>query len=114
MKTCESRKIPVPAEYNWETLQAIIRSYFKDTPSGARVMNDEYEIFYTSNRRRRLSSNNFTGFIPGTSITMSIVLARTRYGTQCPRPRCGSNILTASPAGGSIWLVDPSSLVPVH
>lgn len=102
-------KFPVPSEYDFELLNAIIKHRFLEGPGSSEVQADNYEIFSTKNSQVVISEN--VRLLPGASIIMAILLekpARKIYTDEtCPMPKCGSTITTASPGGGRMWYTQP-------
>lgn len=100
-------KFPVPSEYDFELLNAIIKHRFLEGPGSSEVQADNYEIFSAKNSQVVISEN--VRLLPGASIIMAILLdkpASEVYTDEtCPMPRCGSTLTTAAPGGGRIWYV---------
>lgn len=101
-------KFPVPSEYDFELLNAIIKHRFQKGPGSDEVQADDYELFRTKNTKSVLSSAE--RLLPGTAITMAIIVKRSiivewssRTGGVCPIPRCGSDQVVSMPGGGRRW-----------
>lgn len=100
-------KFPVPSEYDYELLNAIIKHRFLKGPGSSEVQTDDYELFNAKNRQVIISKN--VRLLPGSSIIMAILLnkpvSKVYTDETCPMPRCGSNLTTATPGGGRNWYV---------
>lgn len=99
------RKFPVPSEYDFSLLDAIIKRKFQAGPCSAHVAAGEYEIMDTKNRSHVLTVGSF--LTPGGSLTMAILVAMlppTVSGREnCPTPDCKSTNTTQAPGGGRLW-----------
>lgn len=97
-------KFPVPSEYDFKLLNAIIKHRFLEGPGSLEVQADNYELFSAKNSQVVISEN--VRLLPGASIIMAILLAKPAskvYTDEtCPMPRCGSTLTTAAPGGGRI------------
>ncbi|KFX86691.1 hypothetical protein V490_08937 [Pseudogymnoascus sp. VKM F-3557] len=95
-------KFPVPSEYDYELLNAIIKHRFLKGPGSSEVQTDDYELFNAKNSQAIISEN--VRLLPGTSIIMAILLnkpaSKVYTDETCPMPRCGSTLTTATPGGG--------------
>lgn len=100
-------KFPVPSEYDFELLNAIIKHRFLEGPGSLEVQADNYELFSAKNSQIDISKN--VRLLPGASIVMAILLNKPAgkiYTDQtCPMPRCGSTLTAAAPGGGRTWYV---------
>lgn len=95
-------KFPVPSEYDHDMIDAIIKHRFSKGPGSLDVTFGNYELFNTKNSRQVISPQ--VKLLPGTSITMAILVGRVELSDQeCPMPRCRSNRTMAAPGGGRIW-----------
>ncbi|PMD53455.1 uncharacterized protein K444DRAFT_541349 [Hyaloscypha bicolor E] len=96
------RTIPIPVEYGWSKLEAIIHNQFCRGPGNKKVFAGEYEIFKTDDSSQLITQRNFSLLRPGTAITMAMVIGRYEGGLkdQCPKPDCKSKMFTKSNAGG--------------
>jgi hypothetical protein len=95
-------KFPVPSEYDFDLLDAIIKQKFKTGPGSLDVQVGNYEYFKTKNSNHVLS--NTTRFLPGTAITMAIIVTQpTLTDETCPMPGCGSNQTLKPLGGGRTW-----------
>ncbi|KAI1410823.1 hypothetical protein F5Y13DRAFT_166896 [Hypoxylon sp. FL1857] len=96
------RKFPVPSEYDYSLLDAIIKHRFQDGPGAVQVAAGDYEIMDAGNRLHILSANSLLR--PGCSITMAVLVKKPRSvvlaGGCCPMPRCRSSNTIAMPSGG--------------
>lgn len=95
-------KFPVPSEYDFKLLNAIIKHRFQEGPGSDEVQADDYELFKTKNTKTVLSSAE--RLLPGTAITMAVIVKRSNpTGEACPMPRCGSDQVVSMPGGGRRW-----------
>lgn len=95
-------KFPVPSEYDYDLLDAVVRRKFIAGPGSLEVRAGNYEYFQTQNSRNLLSDTS--RFLPGMAITMAIVIAQpTSTDAVCPMPKCTSMQTIDSPGGGRIW-----------
>ncbi|KAH0538650.1 hypothetical protein FGG08_004787 [Glutinoglossum americanum] len=62
------RIIPIPSEYNYSKLEAIIKDQFKIGPGRLQVLSGQYEIFNTKNSRQLISDTEWTGLLPECSV----------------------------------------------
>ncbi|KAI9666616.1 MAG: hypothetical protein M1821_004552 [Bathelium mastoideum] len=91
-------KFPVPSEYDFDLLDAIIKHRFKAGPGSLDIQAGNYEYFNTKNSNNVLSRTS--QLLPGTAITMAVIVTRpTLTDETCPMPKCCS-IQTAEAAGG--------------
>jgi len=100
------RKFPVPSEYDYPLLDAIIKHKFANGPGASQVAAGDYEIMNSRNRLQILSANS--QLRPGWSVTMAVLvgkpLSTILTDESCPMPRCQSTQTTAVPGGGRQWL----------
>ncbi|KAF2797253.1 hypothetical protein K505DRAFT_298803 [Melanomma pulvis-pyrius CBS 109.77] len=97
-------KFPVPSEYDFDLLEAVIKQRFKTGPGSLNVQAGNYEYFKTKNSNDVLSRT--TRLLPGTAITMAIIVVRPTLTDQtCPMPGCGSIQTAEPPGGGRTWYV---------
>jgi hypothetical protein len=97
-------KFPVPSEYNFDLLDAVVKQKFKTGPGSLDVDFGNYEYFKTKNINHVLSKE--TRFIPGTAITMAIIMSQpTSTDEICPMPGCGSTSTSKCSGGGRTWYV---------
>jgi hypothetical protein len=100
-------KFPVPSEYDFQLLNAIIKHRFLEGPGSTEVQADNYEIFCAKNSQSVISEN--APLPPGASIIMAILLgkpaSKVYTDETCPMPRCGSTLTTAALGGGRTWYV---------
>lgn len=114
------RTIPIPVEYGWSKLEAIIHNQFCRGPGNKKVFAGEYEIFKTDDSSQLITQRNFSLLRPGTAITMAMVIGRYEGGLkdQCPKPDCKSKMFTKSNAGGlmyvecSVWFGKSRAALP--
>lgn len=98
------RIFPVPSEYSYSDLEAIIHRRFEEGPGSRLVRDGQYELCNTKNSKQTLSAKSHTGLLPGMSVTMAILLEEsTRQDQHCPMPQCGSKATKTAPGGGRIW-----------
>ncbi|KAH0562695.1 hypothetical protein GP486_002638 [Trichoglossum hirsutum] len=97
------RIIPVPSEYSYSTLEAIIKDRFKTGPGRLQVLNGEYEIFNTKDSKQLISDTEGASLLPGMSITMAIIIEQHPSKSKCcPNPQCSSRAFVKEPGGGNI------------
>lgn len=94
-------RFPVPSEYDFSLLEAVIRQRFKDGPGSWEVRAGNYEYFQTTNSNRVFSDS--TRLLPGSSITMAIIVTSPALDEVCPMPRCESIQTTKCSGGGRTW-----------
>jgi hypothetical protein len=95
-------KFPVPSEYDYGTLEAIIKHRFSVGTGSQDVQVGNYELFKTKRRGELILPN--TRLLPGTEITMAIIIEMPASKQErCPMPRCSSSDILAYPGGGMIW-----------
>lgn len=101
------RKFPIPSEYDFALLNAIIEHKFQDGPGAAQVAEGDYEVMDARNRVQILSVGS--PLSPGSSLTMAILIGKlldpnaVYTDESCPMPRCQSNTTTDFPGGGRQW-----------
>ncbi|CZR68156.1 uncharacterized protein PAC_18055 [Phialocephala subalpina] len=69
------RRFLIPSEYDWDKIEAVIQAQFKKGPGSAKVRSGDYELFYRRSGHSIMESN-FFGLIPGSYITMTIIIGR--------------------------------------
>jgi hypothetical protein len=95
-------KFPVPSEYDYGTLEAIIKHRFSVGTGSQDVQVGNYELFKTKRRGELILPN--TRLLPGTEITMAIIIDMPASKQErCPMSRCNSPDVLAYPGGGMIW-----------
>ncbi|KAF8860579.1 hypothetical protein BDZ45DRAFT_309392 [Acephala macrosclerotiorum] len=91
------RRFLIPSEYDWDKIEAVVQAQFKKGPGSAKVRSGDYEMFYRGTGRSILESN-FFGLIPGSHITMTIIIGRYRgeglVPEGCTRIGCRSSRIT--------------------
>ena len=98
------RILPIPSEYDYSKVEAIIKAHFKDGPGRQKVLAGSYELFDARNSNRVISGSSWTGLIPGMSIKMAIILEQPFSEAEgCPMPHCGSQTFSTRPEGGNLW-----------
>lgn len=105
MEDALGRKFPVPSEYDYSLLDAIIKHKFQDGPGAVQVAAGDYEIMDAKNRLHILSVDS--QLRPGCSVTMAILVDKPPStiltDERCPMPRCQSTKTTKAPGGGRLW-----------
>ncbi|MCJ1422765.1 hypothetical protein MMC29_000645 [Sticta canariensis] len=98
------RVMPIPSEYNWEKVEAVIMAQFSTGPGHEKVFAGEYEL-YDSISGTTLSRDEYTDspFFPGMTITMAIIIGQYAELERCPRPDCRSLEFVAAPMGSRAW-----------
>lgn len=95
-------KFPVPSEYDHDLLDTIIKHRFLEGPGSLDVNLGNYELFHARDSSQVISPQ--VRLLPGTSITMAILVERTELSDkECPMPQCKSTRTTVAPRGGQIW-----------
>jgi len=98
------RIFPVPSEYSFDDLEAIIQRRFRKDPGQKQVTAGDYELCNTRNTKQVIASDSGVGLLPGMSITMAIYLRRSASKDDCcPMPKCGSSRTSPVPGGGRTW-----------
>ncbi|CZR59947.1 uncharacterized protein PAC_09842 [Phialocephala subalpina] len=96
------RVLPIPSEYGWSKVHAIIADQFSAGPGSNKVKAGEYLLFNSLDSSKILLQPHTESLIPGMSITMALIIGR--YGSitldGCPRIGCVSRNIEASEAGG--------------
>ena len=98
------RIFPIPSEYSWAKVEAIICAQFSELLAYKKVSSREYELFNSMNSSQCLGQA--TGELrPGLSITMAMVVGH--YGPVsfhcCPRSDCRYSNTRKVKAGGIEW-----------
>ncbi|KAL9614304.1 MAG: hypothetical protein Q9167_001187 [Letrouitia subvulpina] len=98
------RVLPVPSEYSFSQLQAIISDQFRTGPGRENVLFGEYELFNRLDTSQRLSGSELDGLVPGMDITMAFVIGRSVSHAMniCPRPKCLAQENMPVKAGGRV------------
>ena len=98
------RVLPIPSEYGYSKVEAVIRDQFKVGPGRRMVRDGKYELFDARNRNRIISHASWTGLIPGTTIKMTVILEQYfSEADRCPMPSCCSQTFRAVLEGGHVW-----------
>lgn len=99
------RKIPVPSEYDFSLLDAIIKCKFQEGPGATHVAINNYEIMDARNRVHILSTNS--QLKPGSTLIMAILLGMppsvVLTNERCPSPECRSGNIKKACGGGRLW-----------
>ncbi|KAE9365757.1 hypothetical protein N431DRAFT_472352 [Stipitochalara longipes BDJ] len=98
------RQIPVPSEYDWAMLHAVIQARFREGPGHAKVRSGEYEIFMNVDSSNPVTASTFSGLIPGMKVTMYMILGQYAGSERCPRIGCQSDTFERHKEGGSICI----------
>ncbi|KAF2182465.1 hypothetical protein K469DRAFT_690916 [Zopfia rhizophila CBS 207.26] len=97
------RVFPIPSEFDWLKVEAIIAAHFSTGPGHAKVAAGEYELFDPLDSSEVISKSNFNGLRPGMSLTMALIIGRYSHefggNERCPRPGCRSSDFTSSDRG---------------
>lgn len=95
-------KFPVPSEYDFGLLNAIVQHRFLDGPGSLDVKAGNYELVNAKNSNQVLSAS--MRLLPGTNITMAIIIRRPELmNDSCPIRICGSTNTVARRGGGRLW-----------
>ena len=104
MEDVLGRVFPFPSECSVESLNAEIRSRFKQGHGKAEVMAGDFEIFDAKNSNQVLTTSDPNGLLPGMLVYMAIVQENVIYGNEkCPMPRCTSTNFVHAIGGGKTW-----------
>jgi hypothetical protein len=97
-------RYPIPSEYDFESIQNIIKYRLRQSPAYREVVLGNYELFNTQNPKQVMSAHMLTP--PGTAITMAILLNKPNIPSDyCPMPHCRSDETQPVKGGGRNWLV---------
>ncbi|TVY17790.1 Protein VTS1 [Lachnellula arida] len=96
------RTIPIPSEYDWDKVEAVIQAQFKHGPGHTKVRSGEYELYYGS--FGDLNPIKTTSFcpIPGMKVTMSFIIGQYSGSERCPRLGCTSRSFQKHGAGARV------------
>ncbi|KAE8442464.1 hypothetical protein EG329_003307 [Mollisiaceae sp. DMI_Dod_QoI] len=83
------RVIPVPSEYGWDTLEAVIQARFKNDPGQEKVLSGEYELYSGGKPIGPLQDSRLS-LMPGMMITMTFIIGQYAGSERCPRLGCDS------------------------
>lgn len=100
------RKFPVPSEYDFDLLEAVIKHKFQEGPGAKYVGNGNYELCKMDKRSDLITSTS--RLLPGMAITMTIIVIAptllTSRHTRCPMPHCQHTQSSPCPvADGILW-----------
>lgn len=103
--------IPIPSEYNWDKVEAVIMAQFSSGPGHEKVFAGEYEL-YDSVSGTTVSRDEYMGspFLPGMTITMAIVIGQYAELERCPQPDCRSLKFVTAPM---IWVLELGKNEPI-
>ena len=100
------RILPIPSEYDFCKVSAIIREQFKHGPGHRKVIANQYELFNARYSDSQLTRDNWTHFLPGAYVKMAVVVQQPFGDSECcPMPTCGSRAFREDPGGGKVWCV---------
>ncbi|KEF62383.1 uncharacterized protein A1O9_00355 [Exophiala aquamarina CBS 119918] len=100
------RYLVIPSEYSYGMMQAVIVEQPKSGPGSTSVQSGNYEIVNAKNYQELVTSDGFTGLIPGMSLRMAIALYRPMSSADqsemesCPDPGCGAMECKDTEGGG--------------
>jgi hypothetical protein len=95
-------RFPVPSEYDFDLLEAVIKQRFKSGPGSLEVQAGNYEYFKTTNSSQVLTQT--TRLPPGLAITMAVIVAAPPLIYEaCPMPKCGFVQTIECSGGGRNW-----------
>jgi hypothetical protein len=97
-------KFPVPSEYSYDLLVAIIQHRFREGEGARDVGAGNFELSKRSNSQEVISEK--FRLLPGTEIVMAIIVERPvsiLNDERCPMPCCGSALTVIAPGGGRTW-----------
>lgn len=97
-------KFPIPAEYNFDLIDAIIKTRFKSGPGSRDVRLGNYELVQARNSSQAISE--MTLLRPGAQIIMAIIINKHDDGVgkiACPMRHCGSIQTAPVSGGGRFW-----------
>ncbi|PMD29355.1 hypothetical protein L207DRAFT_445554 [Hyaloscypha variabilis F] len=102
------RILPVPSEYDWDKLEAIIHAQFKKGPGYDKVRSNEYELYTgTDTMVVDVAPIKFSLFcpFPGMSIKMAFIIGQYAGSERCPRVGCLSKSFSKVGRGqrGRLW-----------
>ncbi|KAF2835247.1 hypothetical protein M501DRAFT_942486 [Patellaria atrata CBS 101060] len=100
------RVFPVPSEYTWGKLRAVLVEQFRNGPGYEKVLAGEFELFNSMDSTQDISGHEDSEtLIPGMRITMAIIIGQYdwRGSNRCPRPGCKSTTFEPHKGGGSSW-----------
>ncbi|CZR53521.1 uncharacterized protein PAC_03400 [Phialocephala subalpina] len=92
------RVIPVPSEYGWETLEAVIQAQFKTGPGQEKVLSGEYELWSSGQSIVELRQST-PSLIPGMIITMTFIIGQYAGSERCPQLGCQSRLFAKDAKG---------------
>lgn len=84
-------------------LHAVIQARFREGPGYAKVRSGEYELFMNVDSSKPVTASTFPSLIPGTKVTMYMILGQYAGSERCPRVGCRSDTFERHKEGGSIW-----------
>ncbi|CAM6004114.1 unnamed protein product [Sphagnum balticum] len=79
-----------------DVVDAIIQAQFARGFGSAKVRAREYELYDSSDGVKPVSMETCQGLIPGTTITMAMIIGQYKGSEKCPRIGCGSHKVGAS------------------
>ncbi|KAE9377454.1 hypothetical protein N431DRAFT_329033 [Stipitochalara longipes BDJ] len=107
LEDARGHRLPIPSEFGYELVRAIIKELFKTGPGHRFVRAGDYQLSNIKNSNHLIMGSEGSSLIPGMNIRMAIVLNKlhTGYGKVCPMPHCGSASFVPAPGGGNTWLL---------
>ncbi|KAF2655323.1 hypothetical protein K491DRAFT_433694 [Lophiostoma macrostomum CBS 122681] len=97
------RVFPIPSEFDWPKIIAIIEVHFAEGPGHQKIAAGEYELFDPLNRNEVISPLSFEGLRPGMSLTLAFVIGKYHDAIErtgrCPRPGCRSQSIRTQDDG---------------
>lgn len=96
--------LPIPSEFDYELVTAIIKVRFKKGQCWRLVMGNNYELFNVKMATSQITEEDWTWFLPGSSIKMA-ALVETRFSSEkrCPMPNCASQAFYELAGGEKEW-----------
>jgi hypothetical protein len=103
------RYIPIPSEYSFSMMQAVILAQFESGPGSTIVRSGDYEIANSKDCNQVVTADSFTGFIPGMDLRMAIIMYQQESFVvqstmeSCLNPECGAQDCADAEGGGKTW-----------
>lgn len=71
-------------------LEGLLKNEFRDKPAEQKVINEEYELYNTSEHCQLVRKEDWSHSIrPGSTISMAIIISQLQWRIGvCPRPSC--------------------------
>ncbi|KAF8846426.1 hypothetical protein BDZ45DRAFT_609009 [Acephala macrosclerotiorum] len=93
------RIIPIPSEYDWGKVYAVIQAQFSSGPGSMKVRSGEFELLEFVNGQPSTFNIRQAPIRPGMSIIMAIIIGQYAGSTRCPRAWCKSPLIKSSQSG---------------